>query len=110
MNFLTHILAIWILTLSLVPCGDSYCDTVDYQEHISCVVDNHTQGDNHHSDHCSPLCFCSCCNTTVTAEFDFEFLAAVNWFDFNGFEKVEYKLPIVTPIYYPIWEPPQLLS
>lgn len=114
MKFFTHIMALLLLTLSLMPCGDTSCSQVEYEKHFSCeTTRDATSNDHqnsHHNDHCSPLCFCGCCNTNLIADFEFDFLPSITWFDFDGFEKVEYKLPIIAPIYYSIWEPPQLLS
>lgn len=63
-KFISYILSIYMLALSLVPCSDgmdfmhSDCDT-DTE-----VVDNsHNHSDHDHEDLCTPFCICACCGS-----------------------------------------------
>ena len=60
------------------------------------------------SKHCSPLCVCCCCNT-VTVQYEPMIIEDSTWVEFLTQNEPEFKLPIVTPIYFPIWQPPQLV-
>ena len=62
MKFLATILALFILSLSALPCDD-----VSYNNQQSETVSEIVNLDNHsHSDLCSPFCMCSCCSISVT--------------------------------------------
>ena len=65
MRFLTFILSIYVLALSIVSCADNIekhneGDKVE----ISVNIEDH----NHSNcdDFCSPFCSCACCGTVVT--------------------------------------------
>ncbi|MCB9304689.1 MAG: hypothetical protein H6566_28990 [Lewinellaceae bacterium] len=61
------VLAVYFLMLAFLPCADpAQGCVVDAPEHSSEItaLASHTHG--HHSegsDHCSPLCICSCCGS-----------------------------------------------
>ena len=62
MKFLATILALFILSLSALPCDD-----VSYNNQQSESVSEIVNLDNHsHSDMCSPFCMCSCCSVSIT--------------------------------------------
>ncbi len=53
----------------MTPCLDNctieLC-SVEEKVHIeNSYIDNHTDSKNH-TDYCSPLCICDCCNTVIT--------------------------------------------
>ena len=68
MKWISTILSIYILAIAVLPCADEvgWC-VFDLEETIG--VELHETGDHNHenecSDHCSPLCTCSCCQMTV---------------------------------------------
>ncbi|GGK48300.1 MULTISPECIES: DUF6660 family protein [Flavobacteriaceae] len=62
MKFLATILALFILSLSALPCDD-----VSYNNQQSETISEIVNIDNHsHSDMCSPFCMCNCCSVSVT--------------------------------------------
>lgn len=107
MKYLSLIIGLLIATLSFIPCGDTSCNKIESHK----IVDNHAEdsdSDKHHADHCSPLCVCSCCST-VTAQIEFKWYNSIPLIDNKMIEEIEFQLPIVSKIYYSIWEPPQLV-
>lgn len=62
MKFLATILALFILSLSALPCDD-----VSFENQNSETMSEVVNLDNHsHSDLCSPFCMCSCCSVSIT--------------------------------------------
>ncbi|MCB9287858.1 MAG: hypothetical protein H6560_11125 [Lewinellaceae bacterium] len=63
------ILAIYLLTLAFLPCADNAQVCVAEASGQPVEITNLAGGIHHHSseesDHCSPLCICSCCGTFV---------------------------------------------
>lgn len=88
-----------------MPCADKgSCTKMETQQ----IVDHDHEEQKQHTDHCSPLCVCSCCNT-VTTYFEFKLLEEIHMFEFTHLLKTELKLPILTTPSYSIWQPPQLV-
>ena len=59
MKWFPFILSILFFTLAIVPCSDGHtCE----EEQIELTHD-HSQDED---DHCSPLCFCTCCGMSYT--------------------------------------------
>ena len=67
-KWLTTILALYVLCLSLWPCADDHVPLDGQKDQITLTSTGVPQSnDSHdHSDHCSPLCTCSCCSATIT--------------------------------------------
>lgn len=64
MKFWNSLLAIYILTLNLMSCGDTGVQANDDETRISQVFgDNH---ENQGADLCSPFCNCHCCHVHAT--------------------------------------------
>lgn len=62
MKFLATTLALFILSLSALPCDD-----VSFENQNSETMSEVVNLDNHsHSDLCSPFCMCSCCSVSIT--------------------------------------------
>ena len=57
MKFLTLIFALYILTLSCVPC---MCDDIAKSETTQQTKNTPTK-DKNHNDNCTPFCTCTCC-------------------------------------------------
>lgn len=62
MRFLTIILSLTILFLSLKPCSDGQNLEHKHKDEIS--MNHNHQEDS--SDSCSTICICSCCGITIT--------------------------------------------
>lgn len=107
MKLFATIIAIIIFGLSVTPCADKgACSKLQNQQVVNHEHDQEEQ--EHHPDHCSPLCVCSCCNT-VTTHFEFKLLEEFEFFEFVKSYETEFKSPIVSTPHYPIWQPPQLV-
>ncbi len=63
MKFLAFALSLYFLALVVYPCADTVMDCKDIRTEISFDYD-HTQVSDH-SELCSPLCFCPCCQMYV---------------------------------------------
>ena len=63
-KFFWSIFAIYILLISILPCGDSHDEHVDkYKTELS--ANDHSKH-NHETESCSPFCHCACCGQTLT--------------------------------------------
>jgi len=101
-NYISGFLALYFIALLCMPCSDNCHASV----HIT--PDNFATAQEHHhqeSDQCSPLCYCTCCATTViiTANTNLVFLVPSHKGIFS----------ILKPVFYsaindPIWQPPKL--
>ena len=68
MKICTVILSAYFLCLSFLPCADGEAFTVWNGQPNTELETNRTQSHDHEDDcgdHCSPLCFCSCCHITL---------------------------------------------
>jgi len=87
-----------------MPCADQNdCSKTEISH-----TQPHEKEQSQHNDNCSPLCVCNCCNT-VTAQFEFDLLEELKEFEFIELKEPEFKLPIVSTPFYPIWQPPKLV-
>ncbi|WP_139418819.1 DUF6660 family protein [Chryseobacterium mulctrae] len=108
MKLLRFILTIYFIALLIMPCSDVKAKS---------VKDNHTQislnTENSHShnidDGCSPFCFCSCCQITVTA-FKMEPFLDVPLQVKAYFSKkiLFHRNNIAYQVYDHIWQPPKI--
>lgn len=105
MRFLTIILSLTILFLSLKPCSDGQNLEHEYQDEIS--MNHNHQEDS--SDSCSAICICSCCSITITdltiesynlKENSTEFIQIISSYQSN------YRFDYYTSI----WQPPQRIG
>jgi hypothetical protein len=104
MKFFAFIMAILVLTQSVMPCGDKGSITNESKSKTELTKANNQQDDQH--DDCSPFCSCSCCAGVA-------FLAPST--------KVSFLIAQMSPVYcstitthlfriaIPIWQPPQLV-
>lgn len=107
MKFVSVILSLIILMLSFTPCADSS----DYSKTSENIVVSVFEQDNHqknHSDLCSPLCMCNCCGTVV-AQIGMQFFKINEISAIPSGEETSFRLPIVSPLFYSIWEPPKIV-
>ncbi|WP_052955989.1 DUF6660 family protein [Flavihumibacter petaseus] len=63
MKSIFYLLAIWILSLSCLPCSDSRECSVPAELKVSSGM-THDQH-NHSREGCTPFCTCSCCAVTT---------------------------------------------
>lgn len=71
MKNISILLALYILLLSLLPCGDGLI-LLDYQSKVenSSLEENHQHSNNCNDDPCSPICGCSCCSIAMDYPID----------------------------------------
>ena len=108
MKFLRLILTIYFIALLIMPCSDVKAQSKEKnQTQISInTEDSHSDSTD---DGCSPFCFCSCCQITVTA------------FKINPFLEIPLQVKtyfskkilfhrnnIAYQVYDHIWQPPKI--
>ena len=70
MKIAIHIFTIYMLALSLIPCGDGGGGIVELANHFFGLEHQHVSDHQQHSqgcgdDTCSPFCVCSCCSSAI---------------------------------------------
>lgn len=109
MKSISAILGIYILALAVLPCADesNWC-IFDVEETFG--VELHESGNHNHgnecSDHCSPLCTCSCCHITVRTPTKNDLSTTIPKLIFADLPSFESMFVDLTYI-HDIWQPPQ---
>ncbi|WP_234736066.1 DUF6660 family protein [Tellurirhabdus bombi] len=110
MKWLTTILTVYLLGLSLWPCADEPLTLAGQPEiSLSIQVREATESSHGHAHLCSPLCACACCATTLTAAPRF-------LYTLNSPAEILFPSSLVFAYYPPhwvdplsaIWQPPKL--
>jgi hypothetical protein len=105
-KFFWSIFSLYILLLSIAPCGDS--DDCNVKKTKTEFSSNDHSTHNHDTESCSPFCHCACCGQTITFHPIFSTIL-----------KFERPLSIVKAVsiydqhfisnyFASIWQPPQL--
>lgn len=112
MKIAIHIFLIYMLALSLVPCGDGGGGVLEIAYQIFEVECPQDSGQDQHSngcedEPCSPFCICSCCLSALETSVDQSFqvnspLSTPDWTPLFNSEFV------TSPFYASIWQPPKL--
>ena len=91
-----------------MPCSDVKAQSVS-DNHTQISIDTENSHSNENDDACSPFCFCSCCQITVTA-FKIEPLLEIpSQVQFSFSNKILFnKNNIAYQVYNPIWQPPKI--
>lgn len=67
MRFLSFILSLYVLALSVVPClDDASYDVNSFGVEISHTSHDHNHDNSNESDLCTPFCTCACCGSLIT--------------------------------------------
>lgn len=104
MRFLFGFLAVFLLYLSCLPCGDKVECSTKAQVKISAST-NH-RGHKHSSEACTPFCNCSCC---AASAFNSPLSKAqVNKIEFQSEKYPLYNVAFSTEAHKSIWQPPKL--
>lgn len=77
MKWLTVILSVYLLGLSLWPCADEPLLPVGQSEIAMILSASTTESDaSHHHEHdaCTPFCTCACCAATITVVPQFHYV------------------------------------
>ena len=110
MKWISTILSIYILALAILPCADQaiWC-IFDVEKAIG--VEFHETGDHNHenecSDHCTPLCTCSCCQITIRTPITVNLEIAPPIAVLSDPSSLESLLKDLTSL-NDIWQPPKL--
>ncbi|MGK0364449.1 MAG: hypothetical protein ACI85O_001506 [Saprospiraceae bacterium] len=111
MKTTAHILAIYLLLLSLIPCSDGGGGMVELIQHFFKVELHAHSGHDEDSgscgdDFCSPFCVCNCCSIAI----DFPAEASLNIKEYTPSPTTQPSfIPHEVRIIYPtnIWQPPR---
>ncbi|MBI5538644.1 MAG: hypothetical protein HY951_01185 [Bacteroidia bacterium] len=102
LKFLTIILSIYIVGLTLIPCVDNHRSNDIQLTHL-CKQTN----DSHSSDVdlCSPFCTCSCCGSSISFVYQIFFKpisvkpSALEYF---------FRVPFLSEFSLSFWQPPKI--
>ena len=112
MKWISTILSIYIFILATLPCADEagWC-VFDVESTIG--VELHAGGNHDHkndySDHCSPLCTCSCCQITVRTPTKINLDISPATISFSDPSSLESSLKDLTSL-NDIWQPPKSMG
>lgn len=96
------------MALSIMPCSD-VGNKISYQDsHLISIEKNHSDSNNP-ADICSPLCFCNCCQISITT---YEFKSTVEFekplSEFFSKKILFQKKSFAYQVYDLIWQPPKI--
>ncbi|MFD2933642.1 DUF6660 family protein [Spirosoma flavum] len=111
MKWLTTILSLYLLGLSVWPCADEL-QSVLKQDHTVMLTkaDGSCPGSSHeHHDQCTPFCSCACCVTIVTIQpqYSYTLIGSVATVAVRA-TNFRYTTPHWADTLSAIWQPPQL--
>jgi hypothetical protein len=104
MRLFAFIMAVLVLSLSCLPCGDVNT-LVQKEGKVKYELSKCDDGDRHEDD-CSPFCHCSCC-----AGFSIHHQVAAVQQSFpplNSIHAARY-IETIREVSIPVWQPPQLV-
>ncbi len=108
MRFITFLLAIYILLLSIVPCSDTHNDCVTKDTQKKEIGTSHHDHNQDQDDNCSPFCTCSCCAMAYTV-MNFSQYECKVLKEYTFSEKVAIPEESYHSNYYGnIWQPPKI--
>ena len=104
MRLFSFLMAVLILSLSCLPCGDVNISVVK-EGKAKYELAKCADGDQHDDD-CSPFCHCSCC-----ASFSIHHQVAIAQPAYPSFVPLHATryLESIRQVSIPVWQPPQLL-
>ena len=106
MKFFTFIMAVLVLTLSVVPCADNGNAMYAGKAKTEITKPSEQQQDNNHSEACSPFCQCSCC----AGFYINHFIASIIIIPlYVGNSSCSFLPADVNEVALPIWQPPQIV-
>lgn len=104
MKLLASFVAMYMVLLSIAPCGDKEECRLEYSFNVSIVDAHHESSTSHDVETCTPFCSCNCCSISM-AETLPSFAATVEeevW-DID----ILYKNNVDLRNSAAIWQPPQ---
>ncbi|QBQ42011.1 DUF6660 family protein [Sphingobacterium psychroaquaticum] len=112
MKWLSTILLVYVLALTLMPCTDNDLVPPSQMAATSLVQHNHqaekTGSHDHKQDSCSPFCSCSCCGITLSTIYFQTIHVEKPFTTFLPMEITREKFPLISNILENIWQPPRV--
>ncbi|WP_310589072.1 DUF6660 family protein [Fibrella forsythiae] len=108
-KWLTLILSVYLLGLSLWPCSDGPLLLDGQTEQAMIVAAAGSERSHHEHDRCTPFCTCACCAVTITvvSRFHYSLLPSVDLVTIAVALFTYAPVHPLNPI-TAIWQPPQL--
>lgn len=108
MNLIRIFLSIYFVVLSIMPCND-IGNNLSSKDSFTNAIETEHSGSKTNDDICSPLCFCNCCQISITA---FEFKSIVEFekpiSEFFSKKILFQKNIFAYQVYELIWQPPKI--
>jgi hypothetical protein len=105
MKFFTLIFFVYILALSILPCGDQRDCNQTEQSSVTTAVANHEKH-SHKQETCTPFCICTCCGSVFSTLHYFANLSLFVPIFSN--QLPVYQNDFAREIYFNIWQPPKI--
>ena len=102
MKFLTSILSLYILILTIIPCVDAVRDNAVQKIEISPDSAQNLPVD---IDQCSPFCTCNCCVTPIVLQ---NYIIQFTCFYYTQSLLSQYAFNYLSSDWTSIWQPPQI--
>lgn len=94
----------YMVLLSIAPCGDKEECSLDYGLYASMVDVHHDSSKNHDVETCTPFCSCNCCSISMAETLPgFAVTVEEEVWDIN----ILYKNDVDIENSAAIWQPPQ---
>lgn len=106
MRPLALFIAIYMVLLSIVPCGDERDCKINLGPKTTILNSNHNSGKTHIEEACTPFCSCNCCSISMMKSLPyFPIMIDETLLDIDIIYSSS-KLPKTAPS---IWQPPKLV-
>jgi hypothetical protein len=102
MKLIAYILALYVVTLTILPCIDGNEGNGSIKTELS---SNKSHTDHNELDHCSPFCSCSCCSSPVVFQ---NAIVALDFYSIVQKAIPEYKASYISSTHRSIWQPPKI--
>lgn len=105
MKLFTFFLAIYLVSLALIPCGDKKDCNLAAKQGISAIASETHSKKAHAEETCTPFCICSCCSISMNAAIAVIYISIPS-------EKVDNTIAFTKT--YPlgsqlsVWQPPKI--
>ncbi|MBK9985146.1 MAG: hypothetical protein IPP15_22775 [Saprospiraceae bacterium] len=104
MNLFCFTYALYILVLSMWPCGDACDHSFIPQPLVSEPQSSHN--DHHEDEACSPFCLCPCCGTVCNQSHQPIESITISWT--SALNQPHDQTSLLQDIYFSIWQPPKI--
>ena len=105
MKIFAAIMALIVLALSVMPCGDKASAFNHGKIKLELTASSHHN--NPQTDNCSPFCQCNCC-AGFSIKHSFPSITNISH-SYSSKPKATYLLSPASEVALPIWQPPQLV-